>query len=470
MASFHSAWKGGLLFFDLNGGNLMKLQGTMQINDKGHLEIGGCDTVELAQSFGTPLYVLDEQYFRQNCRSYYRAFIEKYDGVVLYAAKTLLTLAICRIVAEEGLSLDVVSGGELYTAKKAHFPMERVYFHGNNKSAAELKLALEYKVGRFIVDNQHELLMLNQLAGEAGVKAKIMLRLTPGIEAHTHEYIKTGQIDSKFGIVIENGQALEIIKQALALENIQLTGLHCHIGSQIFEMQSYIHAAEVMLGFAAQVHQETSWQPEEMNFGGGMGIYYTSADEPKPISQYADLLVPAVQTLAQSFGLLLPRVLVEPGRSISGPAGTTLYTVGSVKEIPGIRKYVAVDGGMGDNPRPALYQAQYEALLANRAAQGPEEKVSIAGKCCESGDMLIWDIELPTPAPGDILAVSATGAYNYSMSMNYNRLPRPAMVLVRDGEADIIVARETYDDLIRNDVVPERLGVSAVVKIAGAVC
>ncbi|TYO95583.1 diaminopimelate decarboxylase [Desulfallas thermosapovorans] len=446
----------------------MKLQGTMQINDKGHLEIGGCDTVELAETFGTPLYVLDEQHFRQNCRNYYRAFIEKYDGVVLYAAKTLLTLAVCRMVAEEGLSLDVVSGGELYTAKKARFPMERVYFHGNNKSAAELQLALEYNVGRIMVDNPHELQMLNRLAGEAGVRAKIMLRLTPGVEAHTHEYIKTGQIDSKFGMVIENGQAMEIIKQALALDNVQLTGLHCHIGSQIFELQSYTHAAEVMLGFAAEVYRETGWQPGEMNFGGGMGIYYTEADKPQPVSKYADMLVQAVQNLAQSHGLAVPRVLVEPGRSISGPAGTTLYTVGAVKNIPGIRKYVAVDGGMGDNPRPALYQSRYEAILANRAAEKPGETVSIAGKCCESGDMLIWDIELPAPVPGDILAVSSTGAYNYSMSMNYNRLPRPAMVLVRDGAADIIVARETYEDLIRNDVVPERLGGGRVVKIAGA--
>ena len=446
----------------------MKLQGNMQINDQGHLEIGGCDTVELAERFSTPLYVLDEQYFRQNCRNYYRAFIEKYDGEVLYAAKTLLTLAICRIIAEEGLSLDVVSGGELYTAQKARFPMERVYFHGNNKSADELKLALECKVGRIIVDNGYELLLLNELAGEAGVQVKIMLRLTPGVEAHTHEYIKTGQIDSKFGIVIENGQAMEVIKQALALENVRLTGLHCHIGSQIFEMQSYAHAAEVMLGFTALVHRETGWMPEEMNFGGGLGIYYTSIDDPQPVSTYADLLMQTVQTLAASHGLVVPKVLVEPGRSISGPAGTTLYTVGSVKEIPGIRKYVAVDGGMVDNPRPALYQSCYEALLANRADLSPEEKVSIAGKCCESGDMLIWDIELPAPVSGDILAVSSTGAYNYSMSMNYNRLPRPAMVLVGDGAADIIVARETYDDLIRNDLVPERLSESKVVRMVGS--
>ncbi|MBF7082048.1 diaminopimelate decarboxylase [Desulfallas sp. Bu1-1] len=446
----------------------MKLQGTMRINDKGHLEIGGCDTVELARRFGTPLYVLDEEHFRQNCRSYYRAFVEKYDGVVIYAGKTLLTLAICHIVAEEGLSLDVVSGGELYTARKARFPMERVYFHGNNKSVTELKMALDFKVGRIMVDNPYELEMLNRLAGEAGVCANIIMRLTPGVEAHTHEYIKTGQIDSKFGMVIANGQAMEAIKKALNMEHIRVRGLHCHIGSQIFELQSYAHAAEVMMGFAAGVRRETGWAPEEMNLGGGLGIYYAEGDEPRPVEAYAETVMQSIREQAQKHGLPVPRVMVEPGRSISGPAGTTLYTVGAVKEIPGIRKYVAVDGGMADNPRPAMYQSRYEALVANRAAEEPQETVSIAGKCCESGDMLIWDINLPAVNPGDILAVSATGAYNYSMSMNYNRLPRPAMVLVRDGEADVIVARETYEDLIRNDVVPERLVKRKVVQLAGA--
>jgi diaminopimelate decarboxylase len=446
----------------------MKLQGTMRINDKGHLEIGGCDTVELARRFGTPLYVLDEEHFRQNCRSYYRAFVEKYDGVVIYAGKTLLTLAICHIVAEEGLSLDVVSGGELYTARKARFPMERVYFHGNNKSVTELKMALDFKVGRIMVDNPYELEMLNRLAGEAGVCASIIMRLTPGVEAHTHEYIKTGQIDSKFGMVIANGQAMEAIKKALNMEHIRVRGLHCHIGSQIFELQSYAHAAEVMMGFAAGVRRETGWAPEEMNLGGGLGIYYAEGDEPRPVEAYAETVMQSIREQAQKHGLPVPRVMVEPGRSISGPAGTTLYTVGAVKEIPGIRKYVAVDGGMADNPRPAMYQSRYEALVANRAAEEPQETVSIAGKCCESGDMLIWDINLPAVNPGDILAVSATGAYNYSMSMNYNRLPRPAMVLVRDGEADVIVARETYEDLIRNDVVPERLVKRKVVQLAGA--
>lgn len=443
----------------------MKLQGTMKINDRGHLEIGGCDTVELAERFGTPLYVLDEAHFRQNCSNYYRAFTEKYDGVVIYAGKTLLTLAVCHMVAQEGLGLDVVSGGELYTAWKARFPMERVYFHGNNKSVRELKMALEYKVGRIMVDNGYELENLSRLARETGTTADIILRLTPGVEAHTHEYIKTGQVDSKFGVVIQNGQAMELVKRSMAMEGIRLRGFHCHIGSQIFELESYSHAARVMMGFAAAVHRETGWAPGELNLGGGLGIYYAEGDEPKPVEQYADMTMQAVREMAGEHGLPVPRLMVEPGRSISGPAGSTLYTVGAVKEIPDIRKYVAVDGGMGDNPRPAMYQSRYEALLANRAAEEPQELVSVAGKCCESGDMLIWDIKLPAPRPGDILAVSATGAYNYTMSMNYNRLPRPAMVLVKDGSADVILERETYDDLLRNDRVPSRL-LEKVVKLA----
>jgi len=445
----------------------MKLQGTMRVNDDGHLEIGGCDTVELANRFGTPLYVMDEAHFRQNCRNYYRAFTEKYDGVVVYAGKTLLTLAICHIIAEEGLNLDVVSGGELYTARMARFPRERVVFHGNNKSETELKMAIEYGVGRIMVDNPYELSLLNRLASQAGVGVKIMLRLTPGIEAHTHEYIKTGQVDSKFGMVIENGQAMETIKSALKLEKIKLMGLHCHIGSQIFELQSYAHAAEVMMRFAAEVKRETGWAPGEINLGGGLGIYYAEGDEPQPVENYADMVILAVRNLAGEYGLPAPRVMVEPGRSISGTAGITLYTVGAVKDIPGIRKYAAVDGGMGDNPRPAMYQSSYEAMVANRVMEEFEEEVSIAGKCCESGDMLIWDIKLPALKPGDILAVTATGAYNYSMSMNYNRLPRPAMVLVRDGRADLIVVRETYDDLLRNDLVPERLLKKKVIKLTG---
>ncbi|RYD05992.1 hypothetical protein N752_06440 [Desulforamulus aquiferis] len=343
--------------------------------------------------------------------------------------------------------------------------MDRVYFHGNNKSVEELKMALDYKVGRIMVDNLYELGLLNAIAAEAGQKAKIMLRLSPGVEAHTHEYIKTGQIDSKFGLTLENGMALSAVKRCLELDNIELKGFHCHIGSQIFELQSYAHAAEVMMSFVRSVHQEAGYLAQELNLGGGLGIYYFRDDQPRPVKEYADIMMVALKEKAREFGLPVPKVIVEPGRSISGPSGTTLYTIGAIKDIPGIRKYVSVDGGMGDNPRPALYQSRYEACLANRITEEDAETVSIAGKCCESGDMLIWDVELPEVQAGDILAVSSTGAYNYSMSMNYNRLPRPAMVLAANNKAELIIRREDYADLIRNDVLPERLD-SSVVNLA----
>jgi diaminopimelate decarboxylase len=299
--------------------------------------------------------------------------------------------------------------------------------------------------------------MLNEIATRLGVRVKIMLRIQPGIEAHTHEYIKTGQIDSKFGVAIATGQAMDTVKKALNCESLQLKGLHCHIGSQIFEIESFRHAAEVMMSFIRAIKDETGVNMMELNLGGGFGIYYKEGDIPAPISQFADIIMTAVQEKAKQYGVHVPKITVEPGRSITGTAGTTLYTVGSIKKIPGVRTYVAVDGGMGDNPRPALYQAQYEAILANKAQEELVEKVSISGKCCESGDMLIWDIILPKAQSGDILAVLSTGAYNYSMSSNYNRLPRPAVVLVQNGEADIIVKRETYEDLLRNDEMPVRL-------------
>jgi len=342
----------------------MRFNGTTRVNEKGHLEIGGCDCVELAREFGTPLYVLDEECFRQNCREYRRFFMEKYGADVVYAGKTLLNMAVCRIVANEGLGLDVGSGGELYTALKAGFPAERIFFHGNNKSPEELAMAIENGVGRIMADNMHELELLNGLAGGNGKKVPVIIRVTPGIEAHTHEYIKTGQIDSKFGLVIENGQAMAGVKRALELDNIDFKGLHCHIGSQIFELDSYCHAAAVMLSFVRMVYEETGCTIGELDLGGGLGVYYVEGDRPPLIRDYADAVMGAVIENALKQGTPVPRVIVEPGRSISGPAGTTLYTVGAVKEIPGVRKYVTVDGGMGDNPRPALYQARYEACLA----------------------------------------------------------------------------------------------------------
>ena len=436
----------------------MKLQGTMTINEGGHLCIGGCDTVNLVKKFGTPLYVMDEEHLRQICREYYQSFILKYpDNQVLYASKAFLTKAMAKIIKQEKLGLDVVSGGELYTAIQAGFPPERLYFHGNNKSAAEIRKALDCKIGRFVVDNFYELELLNDLCKERESKAEILLRISPGIEAHTHEYIRTGQIDSKFGMAISTGQALEIVQKALSLDYLDLKGIHCHIGSQIFEINSFCHAAEVMMEFLKKIKEETGRELPELNLGGGVGIYYQEGDTPAPISQFAELIMQTVREKAKELQINTPKVIIEPGRSIVGTAGTTLYTIGSIKHIPNIRTYVAVDGGMGDNPRPALYQAKYEAAVANKMQREATELVSITGKCCESGDMLIWDIKLPPLVSGDILAVSCTGAYNYSMSGNYNRLPRPAVVLVNQGQAELIVARETYQDLVRNDLIPTRL-------------
>lgn len=435
----------------------MKLQGNMAVNAQGHLEIGGCDTVQLAAEFGTPLYVLDEEHFRANCREYKSTFSNNNQAKVIYAGKALLTTAICRILDQEGLCLDVVSGGELYTALKANFPTGRIYFHGNNKGLTEICMALELNVGRIVVDSFDELELLNSLGLEMGKKADILLRLTPDIEADTHKYIQTGQIDSKFGLAISNGHALEAIKKAQSFKGIRLRGLHCHLGSQIFEVEPYLEAVKALMQLARQAKETTGWEMTELDLGGGLGIYYYSGDQPLKIAEAGTAILETVDQAAAEYSVLRPEVAVEPGRSIAGPAGTTLYTIGTIKEIPGVRTYVAVDGGMGDNPRPALYGAKYEAALANKMTQNDTSTVSIAGRCCESGDMLIWDIPMPMPVRGDILAVSATGAYAYAMASNYNRFPRPAMVMVQNGQADIVIERESYADLVRNDLIPCRL-------------
>lgn len=433
----------------------MRFNGTMRINTKNHLEIGGVDTVDLVREFGTPLYVVDETCFRDNCRRYRESFSGW--GEVIYAGKTMLVKALCRLVEEEGLSLDVASGGELSCALAAGFDPSRLYFHGNNKTPGEIRLGVDSGVGRFMVDNLYELELLEKTAAQRKIKQGIILRVTPGVEAHTHEYIKTGQIDSKFGLAIETGQAMEGIKKALECPHLVLKGIHCHIGSQVFELDSFEHAVQIMMDFLAQVYADTGQSLDELDLGGGLGIYYADDDDPPSIGRLGEVIAANVREAAVSRGLPVPRILVEPGRSIGGPAGTTLYTVGAVKPIPGVRTYVAVDGGMNDNPRPALYGARYEAILANRANEATDAVVSLAGNCCESGDMLIQDVRLPSPSPGDIVAISATGAYNFSMSMNYNRFPRPAMVLVQDGRADLIVRRETYADIVAHDLVPARL-------------
>jgi len=432
----------------------MRFNGTMRVNNRNHLEIGGVDTVDLVREFGTPLYVVDEACFRDNCREYREAFA---GGEVIYAGKTMLVKAICRLVEEEGLSLDVASGGELACALAAGFPPSRLYFHGNNKTPAEIRMGVESGVGRFMADNLYELTLIEKAAAHLNVRQPVILRVTPGVEAHTHEYIKTGQIDSKFGLPIETGQAMEGIRAALASPRIVLKGIHCHIGSQVFELESFEHTIRIMMDFAAQVAGVTGCVLEELDLGGGLGIYYSGDDSPPSIRGLAEVVLTTVGEAAVRLGLPVPRILVEPGRSIGGPAGTTLYTVGAVKMIPGVRTYVAVDGGMNDNPRPALYGARYEALLANRAADPAGVAVAVAGNCCESGDMLIHEVFLPAPRPGDLLAVSATGAYTYSMSMNYNRFPRPAMVLVHQGRVDVIVRRESYADVLDHDVMPARL-------------
>ncbi|MCZ8512879.1 diaminopimelate decarboxylase [Paenibacillus filicis] len=436
----------------------MYLHGTSTINGQGHLEIGGCDTTDLAQRYGTPLYIMDETLVRQRCREYVDAFRAsglKYQ--VAYASKAFCVMAMCRIVEEEGMSLDVVSDGELYTALQAGFPAERIHFHGNNKTPYEIEMALEAKIGCFVVDNFVELQLLNAIAGEKRQKANVLLRITPGVEAHTHEYISTGQEDSKFGFDLGNGSAYQAVREAATLPNLTLLGIHSHIGSQIFEVDGFKLAVEKVADFAVQVRGELDVTFTVVNLGGGFGIRYVDGDTPLAVSEYVKAITDSVKERFGAANYPLPEIWTEPGRSIVGDAGTTLYTVGTYKDIPGVRKYVAVDGGMTDNPRPALYDSKYEAMLANRAGEPGEEVVSIAGKCCESGDMLIWDVRLPVVTSGDLLAVACTGAYNYAMASNYNRIRRPAVVFVKNGRSDVVVTRESYENLVGNDLIPERM-------------
>lgn len=429
----------------------------LSINSENHLVIGQHDTVELAKKFGTPLYVLDEDLMRDNCRAYKNAIDTYYDGhgLVLFASKALCTMYTGRLVEEEGLGADVVSGGELYTLYKAGFPMEKVFFHGNNKTPDEIELALNCGVGHIVVDNKYELELLNRIANEKNVNQRILFRIKPGIDAHTHDFVKTGQIDSKFGVALENGEAYEIHKLALSMSNIQIDGVHCHIGSQIFDVEPFCEAAKVMIGFIADLYDKLGIKVNILNLGGGFGIKYTATDDPIAPSEYIHKVTNVVKELAQEKGIDLPFLVFEPGRSIVASAGITLYTVGCVKEIENVRTYVSIDGGMCDNPRYILYGSKYTAVLANNASAEPVAPITIAGKCCESGDLIQEHVMMPQIHVGDTLAVLATGAYNYSMSSNYNRIPRPPIVMVSGNEAKIIVKRETYDDLIKNDVLEE---------------
>lgn len=426
----------------------------LDVNEKGHLTISGVDAVELAKEYGTPLYVMDESLIRENCAQFRRSFEQYYHGAGLacYASKAFCCKEMCRIASEEGMGLDVVSIGELYTALSAGFPAGKIYFHGNNKSDEELRYALEQQIGCIVVDNPEELERLNALACELGKKPDIMFRIKPGIDAHTHDFIRTGQIDSKFGLALETGEAMQVLKQAVGMEHVHLKGVHCHIGSQIFDIEPFKLAAKVMLGFLADLKQQTGYEVEQLNLGGGFGIKYVPEDEPVPYEEYIKEVSAVVAEESKRLNIAQPFILIEPGRSIVGPAGVTLYTVGAVKEIPGIRTYVSVDGGMTDNPRYALYQSKYDMVIANAASAPKDTVVTVAGKCCESGDLLGEGVPLQKTKGGDILAVFATGAYNYSMASRYNRTGIPAVVMVRDGSHRLVIKRETLEDLIKNDL------------------
>lgn len=431
----------------------MHLYGTMGINEWGHLEIGGCDTVELANQYGTPLYVYDVELIRKRIRAFNDTFkIADIQGQVAYASKAFSSIAIVQLMHEEGLNLDVVSGGELYTALMASFPPEKIHFHGNNKSYEEIEMAIEYNIGSFVVDNFHELEMIQQICQNKNKKTNVLLRVTPGIEAHTHDYILTGQEDSKFGFDLQSGQAEKALLKAIESPWTDVLGLHCHIGSQIFETDGFIIAIQKIFQTLKDWNERNHYQARIINVGGGFGIRYTEEDRPLEPEVYVSAIIEEVKKQVKQNGLTMPEIWIEPGRSLVGDAGTTLYTIGSTKRVPNIHQYVSVDGGMSDNIRPALYQAKYEAIIANKALQDVEETVSIAGKACESGDMLIWDIALPKTEVGDILAVFCTGAYGYSMASNYNRLARPAVVFVENGQSRLVVKRESYEDLLRLDL------------------
>lgn len=426
----------------------------LSVNKDGHLTIGGLDTVELAKEYGTPAYIMDENAIRAQMRTYLTAAHAYFgpDALPLYASKALCFTGIYKIAAEEGLGVDCVSGGELYTAKRAGFPAERIYFHGNNKTERDICDAMDMGVGTFVVDNTDELLTLEANAAERGITQRILLRITPGIDPHTHKAIVTGSVDSKFGSAIETGQAMEIVKLALAQPHLHLSGFHCHIGSQIFDNDPFVEAAKIMTNFIAKVKAECGFVVEELNLGGGLGVPYTEFDSPVNYDNAIRNMYATVRYLCTCQGIRMPRIILEPGRSLVAAAGITLYTVGSVKEIPGFRTYVSVDGGMPDNPRYALYQSTYTALIANRPDDPRDCRVTIAGRCCESGDLIGEDMPLQEAKRGDILAVLTTGAYNYAMASNYNRLPRPPVILVKDGQARVAVKRETYEDLVRNDI------------------
>lgn len=423
-------------------------------NEQGHLTIGGVDTVALAKEYQTPLYVMDEDLIREHMRAFAESMTRYYDGhgMVCYASKAFSCKEIYRIADSEGLGVDVVSLGELETAKSVNFPAERICYHGNNKTRAELEAVIDYGVAYLVADNLSELHLIEEIALTKNRVVPILLRVSPGVEAHTHEFIKTGQNDSKFGFSIELGVAEQVIRQAVSLPHIKLIGVHAHIGSQIFDIAPFELAGDILIRFLHRMNEETGCQMNTLNLGGGFGISYTDADSPVPYQDYMERVSQKIKQRAAELSMPMPYIMIEPGRSIVGPAGITLYTVGGVKQVPGIRKYLSVDGGMTDNIRYALYRSAYDFVLANHANAPKDDVVTVAGRCCESGDLLGEHIALQTAKPLDLLAVCATGAYNYSMANHYNRTPKPAVVMVRGGESRVVVRRETVEDLLSCDV------------------
>jgi diaminopimelate decarboxylase len=419
-------------------------------NVAGHLEIGGCDVVDLAQEHGTPLFIYDEQTLRDQCRAYHIAFGARTDLYeIVYASKAFSCRAMAELVAQEDLSLDVATGGELAAALAGGFPAGRIYFHGNNKSVAEIEAGLDAGIGHFVVDSFEEIERLEAAAAARGRAQDVLVRVTPGVRPNTHDFIQTGQQDSKFGFGLADGLAHEAARRLKDAAHLELVGVHAHIGSQIFELDSYRREVEVLFVAIDAWRRDFGFACRIFNIGGGLGIRYTEADQPSSIAEFAEIAVEAVRAGAEKHGMAMPRLFVEPGRSIAGKAAVTAYAVGTVKVIPGVRTYVAVDGGMSDNLRPMLYDSKYEAMLANKAEAEATDVVTVAGKHCESGDVLVRDVYVAPPEPGDILVTPGTGAYGYAMANNYNAQPRPAVVMVGDGRARVIIERETWDDVLR---------------------
>lgn len=462
-----SAWTVPLL-----GKGTVMLLGTQKINTKNHLEIGGCDTVDLAAQFGTPLYIMDEAMIRERCRAYKSRFAAEYgDVTVAYASKAFTVTAMCRIIDQEGLWLDVASAGELHTAQCVGFPMDRIVFHGNFKSPEELEMAVDSNVACVVPDNFVELELLSTIAEAAGKVQNVMLRCNPGVDPHTHRLISTGQQDSKFGFNIKDGFAMEAVKKALSLPGLKLVGVHCHVGSQLLDPSPFAEAADVMAKFIRRIFDETGCKIEVLDMGGGAGVRYLEEHDPATVAEFAKLVSEALIVAVAEAGISKPKLMVEPGRSIAGEAGTTLYSIGPLKQVsippehpepvegaeaPRKKTYLAIDGGLSDNPRPTMYDAVYSAIIANKAADVPTNTYTVSGKHCET-DMLIPSVVLPEAETGDLLAVQTTGAYNQAMASNYNRFTRPAVVLVMDGQADLIVRRETLADIVKCDIVPDRL-------------